>query len=113
MATKTSKSTPIYVAPKPEAQLGFPGMEDPIKTVEEKRNPWPDVSMYKLHFGFVKLLNGEERLVMVDEEGAWADRAPDWGFQPSRFVGLWFSKSSKFKIYNFKILFPLAVVKML
>ena len=50
---------------------------------------WPDLSSYGLHFGFFTLPDGSDRLVMVDNEGAWQGLAKEMGFTQSDWAGLY------------------------
>lgn len=47
------------------------------------------MSHYGIHFGLFTLADGSERLVMVDQEGAWQPLAAEMGFTQSKWLGLY------------------------
>lgn len=104
---KRGRKKSVFVAEPVSTQMGLPGIQE--DEVEVTR-PWPDVSMYGLHFGVATLSGGEQRMVMIDDDGVWANHAKDWGFVPSKWVGLWVKKSHgnvfNVKIPQFRKLFP-------
>lgn len=101
-----------FLAPDQDVQMALPGLFE-APEVEEKRRPWPDLSMYGLYFGIAALPNGEERLVVIDEEGAWQNHLLQWGFRQSRWVGMWVKPSLKFTLKSFEKTFPAAEIKSL
>lgn len=70
---------------------------------------WPDMSAYGIHFGIIDV-NGEPRMVMVDENGSWGALAKRMGFAQSRWFGLYVKSSLKLDIPGFSTHFPSAKV---
>lgn len=68
------------------------------------------MSHYGIHFGVVDMPNGESRMVMVDEQGAWSALARKMGFAQSRWFGLYVKSSLKLDIPGFRTNFPSAKV---
>lgn len=95
-----------YSITNDDTQMALPGLMDEIPA--DPARPWPDLSAYGLHFGMLKLPNGENSVAVIDEEDAWAPHIEDWGFKRTKWVGVWIRKDLKFKIKRMNILFPAA-----
>jgi hypothetical protein len=79
----------------------------------ERKRRWPNMSAYGIHFGTLEMPDGGSRLVMVDEQGAWAPLAKEMGFSQSRWFGIYSKESLKLDIPGFSTAFPLATIEEL
>lgn len=80
---------------------------------EPKKIRWPDLAAYGIYFGHVALPNGETRLVMVDEDGAWRHLAKNLGFAQTRWVGVYSKADLNLTIPGYTSLFPAGKVALL
>lgn len=85
----------------------------PASAAPERKRRWPNMAPYGIHFGTLQMPDGSFRLVMVDEQGAWAPLAKEMGFSQSRWIGIYSKESLKLDIPGFSSSFPLATIEEL
>jgi len=67
---------------------------------------WPDLSAYGIYFGVTRMPNGESRMVMVDENAAWAQLARQLGFVQSRWIGVYSKSNPRLDFKGMSTQFP-------